>query len=199
MAEPSPPAPSKRLARSDWIEAAIAVMVDSSVENVRVEKLAVDLKASKGSFYWHFKDRGDLLSAILESWQERSTLAVQDRLARAEPDVGQRILRVMQLPFHSHAAARAAELELSIMGWARRSPAARAAVHKVDQVRTDYLVALFGRLGLGEDEAVWRAHQAYAMLRYVAQRGDLALAQRQAMVERLHGQLTADLGAAHPA
>jgi len=54
-----------RLKRADWIQAAISVMVARSVEQVRVERLAVDLGASKGSFYWHFKDRDDLLAAVL--------------------------------------------------------------------------------------------------------------------------------------
>ncbi|GHD03331.1 TetR/AcrR family transcriptional regulator [Novosphingobium pokkalii] len=189
-----PPAASgsgaKRLGRADWIEAAMRVMADSSVEQVRVEKLAVDLKASKGSFYWHFKDRHALLDAVLEAWQERSTLAVQERLIRDEPDPSRRIARLMELPFHSGAAARAADLELAIMGWARRSEAARAAVGRVDAVRTDYLVAQFQSLGMDRDEAEWRAHQAYALLRYVAQRTDLPLASRQAMVARLHARLT---------
>ncbi|MFD2783071.1 TetR/AcrR family transcriptional regulator [Novosphingobium pokkalii] len=155
-----PPAASgsgaKRLGRADWIEAAMRVMADSSVEQVRVEKLAVDLKASKGSFYWHFKDRHALLDAVLEAWQERSTLAVQERLIRDEPDPSRRIARLMELPFHSGAAARA-DLELAIMGWARRSEAARAAVGRVDAVRTDYLVAQFQSLGMDRDEAEWRA------------------------------------------
>jgi AcrR family transcriptional regulator len=148
----------------------------------------VDLKASKGSFYWHFKDRHALLDAVLDEWQARSTLAVQERLIRDEPDPARRIARLMELPFHSGAAARAADLELAIMGWARRSEAVRAAVGRVDAVRTDYLVAQFESLGLDRDEAEWRAHQAYALLRYVAQRTDLA--SRQAMVARLHARLT---------
>ena len=138
------------------------VMADSSVEQVRVEKLAVGLKASKGSFYWHFKDRHALLDAVLDEWQARSTLAVQERLIRDEPDPARRIARLMELPFHSGAAARAADLELAIMGWARRSEAARAAVGRVDAVRTDYLIAQFESLGMDREEAEWRAHQAYA-------------------------------------
>jgi AcrR family transcriptional regulator len=193
----TPPSSPKRLARADWIAAAIAVMADSSVEQVRVEKLAVDLGASKGSFYWHFKNRDDLLGAVLDDWQARSTLAVQDRLLREERDPRQRIRRVMELPFHAQAAVRAAELELAIMGWARRSAAARAAVAAVDDARTRYLADQFAQLGLAAPEAAWRAHQAYALLRYLAQRSDLPLAERKDMVARLHARLTQDCAAGH--
>ena len=40
------------------------------MEAVRVEVLARDLGVSKGSFYWHFRDRGDLLDKLLASWEE---------------------------------------------------------------------------------------------------------------------------------
>lgn len=193
----APVAHSKRLGRADWIAAAIQVMADSSVEQVRVEKLAIDLKASKGSFYWHFKDRNALLDAVLEEWQARSTLMVQERLMRDEPDVPTRIRRLMELPFHSSAAARAADLELAIMGWARRSAAARAAVDAVDGARTAYLVDQFVALGCAETEAQWRAHQAYALLRYVAQRTDLPITARQGMIAKLHARLTQDCAAGH--
>ncbi|WP_022674736.1 MULTISPECIES: TetR/AcrR family transcriptional regulator [unclassified Novosphingobium] len=194
---PAYPANGKRLGRADWIAAAIRVMADSSVEQVRVEKLAIDLKASKGSFYWHFKDRNALLDAVLEEWQARSTLMVQERLMRDEPDVALRIKRLMELPFHSGAAALAADLELAIMGWARRSEAARAAVSAVDAARTAYLAEQFVELGCASDNAAWRAHQAYALLRYVAQRTDLALADRQQMIAKLHARLTQDCAAGH--
>lgn len=184
----------KRLSRSDWIEAAIKVMVASSVEQVRVEKLAVDLGASKGSFYWHFKDRGDLLAAVLVEWQFRSSRAVEQRIAENEPSNKLRILRIMQLPFRSRSASQAADLELAIMGWARRSEPARIAVEAVDQARTAYLKGLFTSIGVADDEAEFRAHQAYACLRYVAQRHDMPSEDRQRLVERLHARLTADCG-----
>jgi len=188
-----PATPARRLNRADWIRAAINVMVARSVEQVRVEPLAVDLGASKGSFYWHFKDRDDLLAAVLEEWRLRSTIAVEVRLAQSEPNVKLRILRIMQLPFRSQSAARAADLELAIMGWARRSDAARAAVHALDAARTAHLCELFEELELSHEDADFRANQAYSTLRYVAQRGDIDLAARKRYVERVHHTLTADL------
>ena len=37
---------------------------------MRVEVLARDLGVSKGSFYWHFRDRGELLDKLLVGWEE---------------------------------------------------------------------------------------------------------------------------------
>ncbi len=34
-----------------------------------IELLAKKLQVTKGSFYWHFKDRRDLVDAVLEEWK----------------------------------------------------------------------------------------------------------------------------------
>src|SRR5262245_28278931 len=66
------------LQRDDWVRAARRRLAASGVEAVRVEALARDLGATKGSFYWHFKDRPDLLAAVLREWEETT-----DRLIAA--------------------------------------------------------------------------------------------------------------------
>ena len=64
----------KRLAREDWLRAARLALLHGGPGAVRVEKLARDLKVTKGSFYWHFRDRGDLLEALLREWEEEKEL-----------------------------------------------------------------------------------------------------------------------------
>ena len=49
------------LARKDWIDAAIVMLAEDNVEALRVDTLAERLGVTKGSFYWHFKGREDLL------------------------------------------------------------------------------------------------------------------------------------------
>ncbi len=55
----------------DWIHAAQARLSGHGIETVRVEVLARDLGVSKGSFYWHFRDRGELLDQLLALWEDR--------------------------------------------------------------------------------------------------------------------------------
>lgn len=45
----------RRLTREDWIEAATKRLISRSIDAVRVESLATEMKVSRGSFYWHFK------------------------------------------------------------------------------------------------------------------------------------------------
>lgn len=59
----------KNLEREDWLCAARLALLRGGVEAVRVEKLARDLAVTKGSFYWHFKDRDELLELLLREWE----------------------------------------------------------------------------------------------------------------------------------
>ena len=54
---------SMRLSRQEWIDAGLKAMARDGVDAVRIERLAAALKVTKGSFYWHFKDRDALLEA----------------------------------------------------------------------------------------------------------------------------------------
>jgi AcrR family transcriptional regulator len=47
-----------------------ARLSEHGIESVRVEVLARDLGVSKGSFYWHFRDRGELLEKMLARWED---------------------------------------------------------------------------------------------------------------------------------
>ena len=77
-ARPAPPRaarsgetpPRAQLDRQSWIAAAIDVLAEDGVEGLRVETLARRCKVTKGSFYWHFKDRRDLFDAVLAEWKD---------------------------------------------------------------------------------------------------------------------------------
>src|SRR6201993_14421 len=72
MASPAPIRVPKAgpLQRADWGRAAFARLAQDGIDAVRVEVLARDLHVSKGSFYWHFRDRDELAGAMLEQWEE---------------------------------------------------------------------------------------------------------------------------------
>src|SRR5829696_6845194 len=81
------------LKAEDWVEAARAVMAEGGIEAVAVEPLARQLGVTKGSFYWHFKDRRALLEATLERWEEESTEA-RIAASRRISDPRERLIRL---------------------------------------------------------------------------------------------------------
>ena len=175
-----------------WVEAATTVLVDQGIDHVRVDVLAGQLGVTRGSFYWHFRDREDLLRRVLQAWSERSTAQLTKRLETARDDPREQLRDVISLPFRGRAAVRAARIELAIRAWARRDAMARQAVDESDASRIGYHGDIFRALGFAPDEAAMRAFLLYSY--EVAEsllQGQGSPAQRQARrsyVERLMQQ-----------
>lgn len=145
-----------------WIEAALEILIISSIDAVGVEPLAKQLGVTKGSFYWHFKDRPALLRAILRTWRQRATMAIIERLEHSEKAPIDRLRHLMELPYSSPRARQAAQIDLAIRAWARRDELAAAAVQEVDRQRLSYIASQLRMLGFKEDEADVRAYLMYA-------------------------------------
>lgn len=146
-----------------WIDAAVDVLVDQGIDQVRVDTLAAALGVTRGSFYWHFRDRDELLRRVLEAWRAEATEQLTARLESAHPDPRQQIRDVLSLPFRGRAATRAARIELAIRAWARRDDMARFAVDEADAARLAYVSQLFSSLGFGLAEARSRAAMVYGL------------------------------------
>jgi AcrR family transcriptional regulator len=152
------------LTPESWIEAATEVLVDQGIDHVRVDVLATRLGVTRGSFYWHFRDREELLRRVLRAWQERATEALTQRLVQAGDDSPQQQLRdVISLPHRGRAAARAARIELAIRAWARRDAMARQALDEADASRIAYHTQIFEALGFDPSEARQRAFVLYGL------------------------------------
>ena len=82
------------LTRSDWARAALAAIARGGIAAVAVESIAADLGATKGSFYWHFKNRDALIQAALDMWEQSRTESVIEALER-EPDPAERLSKLL--------------------------------------------------------------------------------------------------------
>lgn len=150
------------LTREDWIHAAQRVLVKSGVDAVRVDTLAKELNITRGSFYYHFKSRNDLLDAILASWRARATENIILQLRNAGSSAAKQLAHLLELPFHGKSAEEAAAIELGIRAWARRDDQARQAINEVDRHRLAHMEGLLIQYGLDEVEAHDRAYLIYA-------------------------------------
>ncbi|WPN32298.1 MULTISPECIES: TetR/AcrR family transcriptional regulator [unclassified Pseudomonas] len=150
------------LTREDWIHAAQHVLVTSGVDAVRVDTLAKELKITRGSFYYHFKSRGELLEGILGNWRSRATEDVILQLRTAHTSPLQQLQRLLELPSHGQTAREAAAIELGIRAWARRDDKARQAIDEVDRYRLNYIEGLLIQADVTQSEACDRAYLIYA-------------------------------------
>jgi AcrR family transcriptional regulator len=198
-APPAPPEPTRgALTREAWTEAATEVLVDQGIDHVRVDVLSKQLGVTRGSFYWHFKDREELLRSVLQAWRERATEQLTQRLERARDDAHDQLRDVLSLPFRGRAARRGARIELAIRAWARRDELARHAVDEADAARIGYIAQIFSALGFPIAEARHRAFITYAHVVAESvmpgQGGPAALGQRQERTKLFEALMLASLG-----
>ena len=110
---------------------------------VRVEPLAQTLRVTKGSFYWHFKDRGGLLEEMLDHWEHVMVDAVIREVESKGGDAATRLRRLFGL---GASVDDLLAIELAIRDWGRRDASVAARVLRVDNKRMDYMRGLFGEL-----------------------------------------------------
>ena len=65
------------LTMTDWTEAALQLIAEAGLGALTVQALAARLGVTKGSFYWHFASRSELLHTALERWEKRVTTEIR--------------------------------------------------------------------------------------------------------------------------
>ncbi len=161
----SAPGESTRLDASAWTQAALEALGTQGIDGVRVELLAKQLSVTKGSFYWHFKDRDALHEAMLTHWRRRATLSLIERLDRAASSPEERLRQLMRVPMHGRRAVSAAGIELAIRLWGQRDERAKAALEEVDALRLQYIEGLLSQCGVAESQTRPRAILVYSYIR----------------------------------
>ena len=176
--ETAPAAP--KLGRDDWIQAAYEMLGEGGSAAVSVERLAKRLGVTKGSFYWHFKDRADLLDALRARWTEQLVIG---RVEAAGGAPEEKIRNLLNIVVRSTRQRRGGSLELAMRSWARRDAETARVVEAADQARIDYTARLFRELGFTPDEAEARAFLLYA---YIFCQGVFTFADEKALQARIH-------------
>ncbi|MCC7273008.1 MAG: TetR/AcrR family transcriptional regulator [Alphaproteobacteria bacterium] len=168
----------QRLVRADWIEAARGALVAGGIASVKVDRLAAGLGVTRGSFYWHFVGRSELLEALLRHWEATNTAPMEQAVAAAGPDGHARFAALVRLWIDEVAFSPA--YDAAVRDWARHAPAAAAAVRRIDDRRIALLAGIFADLGYAGTDAFVRARVAY-----FHQVGYYALAIREPHARRL--------------
>jgi AcrR family transcriptional regulator len=149
----------QKLDRQQWIAVGLQVLANSGIDGVRVEPIAKLMKVTKGSFYWHFKNRDDLLAAILQEWVDTETHGLIDRVETLGGDATVKLLHLFE--FATQINGR---LENAMRGWSIRDPQIAAIILTVDLDRLAYTKKLFLEVGFSPLESEIRARMAYFSL-----------------------------------
>lgn len=147
-----------RLIRKDWVDKALAALVANGIDAVQITVLARDLGVTRGSFYWHFESREDLLNALIECWSRLNTNIIFE-VVQGATTLDEGILALFSI-WSDHKRFDP-NLDQAIRDWARHDEPLRQKVKVEDDARVEALAAFFKRQGYDATEAFIRARVLY--------------------------------------
>ncbi|KIC09097.1 TetR family transcriptional regulator [Leisingera sp. ANG-M1] len=144
-----------RLGEENWLAAAYDVLTASGVEAVKVMPLAKRLNVSRTSFYWHFKDREELLEAMVRRWEDKNTGNLAARAEAYAESIAEALFNVFDCWINPDLFD--ARLDLAIRNWARNDAALQARLDQADARREQAMKEMFLRFGYEPQDALVRA------------------------------------------
>jgi len=154
-------AETRQLSRQDWVDYGAWLLGESGADAVRIERLCVGLKVTKGSFYWHFKSRADFLDQMLVHWQYKETQAIIDEIDAQASSPVDALKRLFE---KANAGTVNFRAELAVRQWAIQDDKVAQAVRAVDERRLDFLHRQFQAMGFPAAEARMRARLLYSLI-----------------------------------
>jgi AcrR family transcriptional regulator len=133
----------KRVSKAEWLTCALEVLASEGIQGVRVERLARELGIAKSGFYWHFRNRRDLLQSLCDYWTHEFTAIITENPELLEGDPKKRLYDTMCLILDHDLT----KYDLAIRGWAAHDPAAAKAVRSVYRMRLDFVRSIFSDIG----------------------------------------------------
>ncbi len=149
--------PAAPLSREAWVKAATNLIAQEGVQAVAVEPLALALGVTKGSFYWHFQNRDELIHAALEAWEQDQSADVVSRYGGIE-DPRRRLRVLLFAAFEDVENGRF----FAALAVSSEDPRVQPYLRRASERRLAFGVEAFQALGLTEEEAKERALLAYA-------------------------------------
>ena len=142
----------RRLNREDWLEESLRILGDEGSNLLTVERLCERLGVSRGSFYWHFKNREDFTLAIIEYWEQQSTTAIREQVFSLDVGPKEKLLKLLELV----TTYKYNRFELPMRVWAMRDPSTREVLLRMDRTRYEGVRSLFEEMGFTGDELEMR-------------------------------------------
>jgi AcrR family transcriptional regulator len=148
-----------RGSRELWLDAAKQALVESGVDAVKIQPLATRLNIARTSFYWFFKDRGALLDALLQEWEDKNTGAFVAACAAYAETISEAVLNLIVV--FQDTRLFEPQLDFAVRGWAHQSELVAARINAADETRLDAIRSMFARFGFSTEDADVRARTVY--------------------------------------
>lgn len=144
---------SQRLSREEWLSQALDYLAQEGKAKLTIDKLVGALGVTKGSFYWHFRDRDDFQQSLVKYWDNRYTQVVAERVEQLSGSSNDRLLAIMEIVCKDDLA----RYDIAVRAWAAQEPTVAMLVRSVDESRLRFVRSLFAEMGFRGTELDMRA------------------------------------------
>ncbi len=148
-----------RTSKEDWLNTAIDTLISEGVNQVKVQTLAQKLDCARSSFYWYFKNRTELLDALLDQWANSNTKALIEASNVPSESIGFALGNLLAAWVTKDKFDT--KLDFAIRDWARRSGSVRRVLDINEGARLEAIAAMFRRFDYAYSEADVRARIVY--------------------------------------
>lgn len=162
-----------RLERNQWLALALDTFAEEGRARLRIEELCRKMGVTRGSFYWHFKNRDDFVYSIVKYWMDWSTQNAMEAANSSKGNAGERLLALAEYITQKDLG----KYDMIMHSWALYEPQVAQMVQKVDDQRLAFVRSLFSEMGFIGDELEMRA-QTFAGY-HSLEKGFLARASRK--------------------
>ena len=148
-----------RASADDWLAAARDILIARGVDHVRIVTLADKLGVSRSSFYWFWRDRAALLSALIDVWRQSNRQEILRQAAAPADDIASAVLNLFECwTAHSKFDPR---LDFAMREWSRRDVGLQRTLREEDAACVAAIAGMYQRYGFAEADAFVRARIVY--------------------------------------
>ena len=133
----------KNHTREQWLKKSLDVISGQGFGRIVIDNIVKSLKVTKGSFYWHFKNRNDFLEHLITYWDESFTKNVMRHIDESKSDAGERLLELMFFVTRK----RLARYDAAILSLAHNEPHVSNQIAEVLESRIEFVASLFVEMG----------------------------------------------------
>jgi len=151
---------SKSVRREGWLVQGLEALRLYGLRGLGAEPLARFMGISKGSFYYHFEDRQDLLFRVLDFWEKKVTGEVINHIAKVPGGPKKRLSAMLEYVLND----KFDKYDPAVRAWASHDEMAASVVRRVDEERLSFIKGLFKEAGFSETQAEMRSRVMYCYM-----------------------------------
>lgn len=141
------------VSKEEWLQAGLKSLSQNGVLRLTVQNLAQTLGIARAGFYWHFKNRGELLRQLLDYWVHEQTEIVTENAELLALEPKKRLTKSAEMILEFDLG----RYDMAIRQWGLIDVETARVIRKANRIRLDFLRDAFRGLGFTGDDLDVRA------------------------------------------